>query len=180
MKPVEVGGSLKTSRHNWTSNIVPLLDILSRFVWAGAFFLWGSDGMASLVWNHSDYSWAEQFRAQPALQLVMRSFTPSAYGHDLQENSNRSPSSGQPHLTDIISDLRSELPHRSFLVAGRHLFTQPERRTFCAKLTLCIQFDLVPIIVEWEKTKKNTLCNERCLHYKHPQSYSHCLLDAAP
>lgn len=52
---------------------------------------------------------------------VMGSFTLSAHSHDWLENSNRLPSPGRPHLTDIIlSDLRSELACSSFSVVGRH------------------------------------------------------------
>lgn len=36
---------------------------------------------AASVWIHPSNSWAEQFRAQPALHLVIESFTLSARGH---------------------------------------------------------------------------------------------------
>lgn len=117
---------------------------------------------AASLWIHPDNSWAEQFRAQPALHPVMGSFTLSAGRHDWVENSNCSPSPGQPHLTDIIlSDLRSELTCSRFLEAGRHLVTQSGWRTFFWHQIGPLFYNPPPTFIstEWKKKRLSFLHN---------------------
>lgn len=108
------------------------------------------------VWIQPNNSWTEQYRALPASYPVMGSFTLSARSHDRLENTNRLLSPGRPHLTDIIlSDLRSELRCSSFSVAGRHLVTQPEWRTFLWHQSDPLSRSPHPVFIniEWKKNK---------------------------
>lgn len=124
-------------------------------------------GKLSINSGQPQLSWAEQLRAQPTLHPVIESFTLSASGHDLLKNSDCSPSFGQPHLTDIIfSDLRSELPCRSFFVAGRHLVIQAEWwGTLMAQNRPFNQIPVYPVLidVEWMEKHRNEHRNLSCV-----------------
>lgn len=122
---------------------------------------------AASVWSHPNNSWGEKFRAQPAPQCVMGSFTLSAHGHDWLENSNCSPSPGQPYWTNILlSDLRSELACSSFPAAGRHQSGERFLASHNSPPDLCEDCCGKPLhqfhIFCWTKVHKASLVRKAC------------------